>query len=320
MQGPSYRIQCRSNLLWVGFFFTPFALLTSLLLLVFAMWPGVGQASASGVKTTPASEIVVALKPDKNPEAMLKEGKALAEVLSKALARPVKVITPLSGAVISEGLRNQSIDVAFVSGMDLVKEKKAKVADALLAVEIRGKTSYESYWVSLKEKPYTRLEDLRGKPIAFASRTSTSGYRIPFSDLVKRGWIKKGEAPEKFFGEKNVSFGTGYVSALERVFDGSAEAAAVSDYVLLDNKHLTPEQIARLKIVDRQGPVPTHILIVRNSLEGATQSRVRDAFLTLNQASNQTLRDQLFGGKLVNVNSSEHIRSLEEAIVNTGVE
>ena len=99
------------------------------------------------------------------------------------------------------------------------------------AGEIDGKTSYKSYWVTLKEKPYQSVKDLQGKPIAFSGKTSTSGYVIPLWDLRQKNLISDSGKAEEFFGAGNVWFGSGYVSAVERVLNGDAEAAAVSYYV-----------------------------------------------------------------------------------------
>ncbi len=57
----------------------------------------------------PAS-FLIALKPDKNPEAMLKEREELEKFLSAETGRKVKVIIPLSGSVIHEGFLNGTID------------------------------------------------------------------------------------------------------------------------------------------------------------------------------------------------------------------
>jgi hypothetical protein len=126
------------------------------------------------------------------------------------------------------------------SATDMVHARKADAAELLLVGEIDGRRDYSSLWLCLKEKPYESLEQLRGKPVAFASPTSTSGHLIPRLDLKKRGLIAK--EPVEFFGEGNVWFGTGYMSGVERVLSGEAEAAAVSDYVFEKDKHMTPEQ------------------------------------------------------------------------------
>jgi phosphonate transport system substrate-binding protein len=154
---------------------------------------------------------------------------------------------------------------------------------------------------------------LKGKPVAFASKTSTSGYLIPVYDLKRKGLLDKPD-PEAFFGAGNLFYGTGYVSAVERVLNGQAEAAAVSYYVLDKDKHLTVEQRAKLKKVAEQGPVPTHVIAVRSSIPEAERETLRKALETMNESPNVELRDKLFTSKLGPVNSDEHLRSIREAL------
>jgi phosphonate transport system substrate-binding protein len=277
-----------------------------------AMLPGIAAAEDT------MKDLIVALKPDKNPEAMLSERNALEEFLHKETGRSVKVIVPMSGAVIQEGLANGSIDVAYVSGLEMLQAEKSGTARLLLAVEIEGKPSYESYWVTLKEKPYKNVGELKGKPVAFASKTSTSGYLIPVYDLTKNKLLAKQHDPEEFFGKGNVSFGTGYVSAIERVLSGQAEAAAVSDYVIKGDKHLSVEQKDKLRVMDRQGPVPTHILAIRTSIGKKDADAIQKALLTFNK--NSELRNRLFTNKLIKADSKKHLATLKEAFTLTGIQ
>jgi len=269
-----------------------------------------GVATSMGGNPLPES-IVVALKPDKNPDQMLKEREALAESLSKILGRPVRVIVPLSATVIIEGLANGSIDLGWLSATDMVHARKADAAELLLVGEIDGRRDYSSLWLCLKEKPYESLEQLRGKPVAFASPTSTSGHLIPRLDLKKRGLIAK--EPVEFFGEGNVWFGTGYMSGVERVLSGEAEAAVVSDYVFEKDKHMTPEQKNRLRILSRQGPVPTHTLAVSARLDQAAREKLRDALLEFTSADPK-LCQTVFTSPLVPTNADEHLQPIVEAL------
>jgi phosphonate transport system substrate-binding protein len=269
-------------------------------------------AALARAQTTP--HLVVALKPDKNPQQMSEERKSLEGYLRESLGQPAEVVVPLSAAVILEGLAGGSIDVAYLSATDMLAARKAGAAEVLLAGEIGGKDHYKSYWLAARDKPYAGVADLRGKPIAFASRTSTSGYLIPHADLVKKGLLAQGQDPQAFFGQGNVFYGTGYVSAVERVLSGEAEAAAVSDYVFDQDLHLTVDQRQRLKKIAEQGPVPTHVLAVRKTLAAAEKGRLRTALLAMNEPARAALRDRLFTSKLVAVDEAQHLQGLEEAL------
>lgn len=269
--------------------------------------------TANNSAATPvAGKVVVALKPDKNPDQMIEERRSLEKFLSEKLGRPVEVIIPTSAAVINEGFSNGTIDLGYLSANDLIN---AKDAELLLVGEINGATTYKSYWLALKDKPYGKVEDLRGKPIAFASKTSTSGFIMPLWDLRQKGLVSDKNDPEEFFGKGNVFFGTGYVSAVERVLNGEAEAAAVSYYVLDENKHLTDEQRGKLKKVAEQGAVPTHIIAIRKSITGADREKLKSALLSMNSEGSTDLRDKLFTSKLVEADQEAHLKPLKEALV-----
>ena len=265
---------------------------------------------SAGEKAAP--KIIIALKPDKNPDQMMQERTSLGNYISEKTGRPAEVIIPLSAAVINEGFSNGTIDLGYLSATDLIN---AKDAELLLVGEINGKTTYKSYWLALKEKPYTSVEDLRGKPVAFASKTSTSGFIIPLWDLRRKNLVSEKADPEDFFGKGNVFYGTGYVSAVERVLNGEAEAAAVSYYVLDEDKHLSAEQRARLKKVTEQGDVPTHIIAVRRNLPVAEKQNLKQALLSLNDSDgSQNLRDKLFTSKLVETDQEKHLAPMREAL------
>jgi phosphonate transport system substrate-binding protein len=282
-----------------------FSLFAILAVLVFVGSPALAELSLK--------KVAVALKPDKNPDQMLQERKSLSDFLSKKIGKPVEVVIPLSSSVIIEGFANGTIDLGYLSATDMVNAQKKNTAKILLAGEIDGRNFYQSYWLALKEKPYNKVEDLKGKPVAFASKTSTSGYLIPVYDLKQKGLLTKPD-PEEFFGKGNVFYGTGYVSAVERVLNGQAEAAAVSYYVLDKDKHLTAEQRAKLKKVAEQGPVPTHVIAVRSNISPSDQETLRKALEALNEKENEELRDKVFTSKLVEVDADAHVQSIREAL------
>jgi phosphonate transport system substrate-binding protein len=277
-------------------------------------------AAAAGVPSLlaqgrPVAKFVVALKPDKNPEILRAEQRHLSAFLAERLGRPVDVIIPLSATVILEGFANGTIDLGYLSATDLVNARSRGVAELLLAGEFPdGRAAYDSYWVVREDAPYTSIEDLRGRRVAFASRTSTSGFIIPLLDLQRRGLLGADADPAGFFGAGNVSFGVGYVSAIERLLAGEAEAAAVSYYVLDEDKHLTPAQRGRLRMLQKQGPVPSHVLAVRRTLAPADTEALRAALLALNEPGHAELRDKLFTTKLVPADGESHTASLAEAV------
>lgn len=274
-----------------------------------------GLAGCAREQTLELNKLVVALKPDKNPEFMVGERAALEAFLGKQLGRPVEVVVPLSASTIIEGLANGTIDLGYLSATDMINVRNRGVANVLLAGEFPdGRTAYDSYWVVKADSAHRTIEDLRDRPVAFASRTSTSGFVVPVLDLRERGLIEDDASLEGFFGRGNVFFGIGYVSAVERVLAGEAEAAAISYYVLDLDKHLTEEQRGQLRRLQAQGPVPSHVIAARSTLSADDQARLRTALKVLNEPEHHALRDKLFTTKLVEVDEDAHLSGLTRAI------
>ena len=257
-------------------------------------------------------QLVIALKANKNPEKMLAEKESLEKYLSEKLARQVKVIIPTSSAAIVESFKNGTLDIGYLSSTDAARNLDDAAASILLIHLKNGNPHYKSIWLSLKNRDYDSIEDLKDKPVAFASHSSTSGFLIPTWDLSKRGLVGPQKALTDYFSQ--TIYGTGYFSAVEKVLNGEVEAAAVSDYVYKgDNKYLSDEQKAKLKIVQEQGPVPSHTICYRLSLSSADRDLIRQTLLGMNE-DNPELRDKVFNGELVTVDPEEHLKVTREAL------
>ena len=257
-------------------------------------------------------KVIIALKANKNPEKMLAEKYDLEKYLSAKLNRQVEVIIPTDSATVVESFRNGTLDLGYLSSTDAARNLDQKTASILLVHLKNGKTNYDSIWLSLKDKPYKSIEELKDKPVAFASRSSTSGFLIPTWDLAKKGFVGPDTSLTAYFSQ--TVYGTGYVSAVEKVLSGEVEAAAVSDYVFKgDNKYLSDNQKAKLKIVQEQGPVPAHTLCIRGSISQNDRAFLKKIFLQMNE-ENPKLRDRIFNGELVVVNEDEHLSVTREAI------
>ena len=243
---------------------------------------------------------------------MLAEKHELEKYLSGKLNRKVEVMIPTDSATVVESFRNGTLDLGYLSSTDAARNLDQKTANILLVHLKNGKPHYNSIWLSLKNKPYKSITELKDKPVAFASRSSTSGFLIPTWDLAKQGFVGPEKSLTDFFSQ--TVYGTGYVSAVEKVLSGEVEAAAVSDYVFKgDNKYLSDQQKEKLKIVQEQGPVPAHTLCIRSSISQNDRNFLQKAFLEMNE-DNPDLRDRIFNGELVVVKEKEHLRVTREAL------
>ena len=257
-------------------------------------------------------KVVIALKANKNPEKMLAEKDALEKYLTAKFKREVEVLIPTDSSVVVESFRNGTLDLGYLSSTDAARNLDQETASVLLVHLKNGLANYQSVWLSLKDKPYQSIEELKGQPVAFASRSSTSGYLIPVWNLANKGIVGPQKSLTDFFSL--TIYGTGYVSAVEKVLSGEVEAAAVSDYVFKgNNKYLNDSQKKRLKIIQEQGPVPSHTICARATLRSSDLTILKNALLAMN-TENPSLRDQVFNGELIEVDQEQHLRVTREAI------
>ena len=256
-------------------------------------------------------KLIIALKANKDPEKMLAEKYDLEKFLSQKLERPVEVIIPTDSATVVESFRNGTLDLGYLSSTDAARSIDQDAASVLLVHLKNGKPHYQSIWLSLKDKSYQSITDLKQQPVAFAKRSSTSGFLIPVWDMAQKGLVGPDSSLTDYFSQ--TIYGTGYESAVRKVLGGEVEAAAVSDYVFKGgNEYLSNDEKAKLKIIQEQGPVPAHTLCVRASLSENDRKFLEKTFLEMNE-ENPELRDRIFNGELVVVDQDEHLRVTREA-------
>lgn len=84
--------------------------------------------------------------------------------------------------------------------------------------ELDGQIGYHSILIVKSDSPYRKLDDLKGKSLAWADPNSTSGYLIPLVSM--RG---DGIEPDKFFGK--TLFSGGHEQSVLGVINGQFDSA-----------------------------------------------------------------------------------------------
>ncbi len=85
-------------------------------------------------------------------------------------------------------LGSDKIQFAAIGAVSFIHARRNHGVVALgMGVNTQGKSTYRSHIVVLPDSPLKKIEDLRGKRLAFGSMTSTQGYLIPRIMLQKNG-------------------------------------------------------------------------------------------------------------------------------------
>lgn len=246
-------------------------------------------ADASGAEAP--KQLVMAVTPSNIPTELFKASQAFAAELGKKLGLPIKVYMPTDYLGVVEALRNKTADMAFVHPAGYVfssREAKAQI----IAVDVwHGKTSYTSRFFVRKDSNFKRLEDLRGKNIAFVDPGSTSGYVYPMVMLIKKGLVKDRD-PKTFF--KEAMFAGTHEAALLALLNGSVDAVASFD--LAPQQYLKDkERIEKLTYVAETEPIPEAGMCVREGLDPALVKKLHDALMAFNAPEYRPVLKDFYG-------------------------
>jgi phosphonate transport system substrate-binding protein len=142
--------------------------------------------------------------------------------MEKALGAPVKIFTASDYAGVIQAMAARQIEFAFLGSSayaQLWKETNGAAEPLLTSLQEDGSTGYYSVVVVRCDSPYKRLEDLKGKTLAFADPNSTSGFQVPSFHLRRNGFD-----PAKYFSATpfSGSHENGVMGVVNRSYDAAA--------------------------------------------------------------------------------------------------
>ena len=185
----------------------------------------------------------------------------LADLLAQDLDWPVEfAIADDYQAALLEVVRGQA-DVALLSPYATVQALKIEPRLQVFASHIAtGRTTYSGYLVTRADSPIRSVAALRGQPIGFVSRQSTSGWLYPAAALLDAGIDPLHDVNARFYGDHD--------RVLDAVLDGEVAAAATYSDVLM-GPIARPGIAGRLRVIARTGRIPYDAYVARADLSPA---------------------------------------------------
>ncbi|MBI2828810.1 MAG: phosphate/phosphite/phosphonate ABC transporter substrate-binding protein [Acidobacteria bacterium] len=275
-------------------------------------------------------QLVIAVQPTATAEQLAAESKELEQFLESRLPGvDVELRVPTLFAGVIEALRFGHAHAAFMSAWPAVLAQKhagaevalAEVRQVLIDGEEVERPFYFSYWVVMPGSRYETLADLKGRRVAFPSPLSTSGYVMPMAKLVERELVApdEGEAdPEQFFGQ--VLFAGGYAQAWQALKSGQVDATVIAGDV---PAVLYNEVLGATRIIESQGPIPSHAVVFGKTLEEPLRSQLRDALMALGEPEHRVLMRKFISGIFVRfqpATTSEHLAALQQSLQATNLQ
>lgn len=142
--------------------------------------------------------------------------------LEETLGVEVEIFTAGNYDGVIQALAANQIEFAFLGSSAYAAAYTASegnVIPLLTSVQEDDSTGYFSIVAVRCDSGYKSIDDLKGKVLAFADPDSTSGYNVPYYNLVQQGY-----KPEEFFSA--IPFSGSHEAGVQGVVNGQFDAAA----------------------------------------------------------------------------------------------
>ncbi|MBS7707708.1 phosphonate ABC transporter substrate-binding protein [Chelatococcus asaccharovorans] len=146
----------------------------------------------------------------------------LRKYLEQELGVPVEIFTAGSYDGVIQALASGQIEVASLGSAAYAAaytESNGNVVPLVTTQEQDGSTGYYSVVVVRCDSGYKSLADLKGKVLAFADPDSTSGYMVPYFNMVQQGFDPKTTFKDIPFSGSHEA---GVIGVVNKQFDAAA--------------------------------------------------------------------------------------------------
>jgi phosphonate transport system substrate-binding protein len=278
-----------------------------------------GAAADTATFASQRGALVLGFLPSARAAELVPDAERLGAFLAVRLGQPVEVVVPTAYEPLLEGFRFGHVQIAFLDGGPGWIAHRRSGAEVILAELKDGATHYYAEAFVAADSEIETLEDLRGRRVAFTSRTGSSGFIMPVGSLIDAGIIRpRGRELTDLEAALGETFAStieagGYQQALLAVIEGRADVAFGAHDA--PERFLSEEQRARVRTLHRFGAIPAHSIMVAGGLDSALVDRIRDALLELNDAANLPLLRAIYGvDGLVRADTETHLGDFGRAL------
>ncbi len=138
-----------------------------------------------------------------------------------------------------------------------------------------GVRSYHGAILVRNDSRFERIEDLKGAKIAFEDPGSTSGYFLPYVEIMDAGLEM---VPDRYSGATPGSlrfvFGGAELNVEGSLIRGRVDAAAISNLDLDDDEVVTERFKPEIRVLHETRQVPRSIMMMRSSLSPNVRARL----------------------------------------------
>jgi phosphonate transport system substrate-binding protein len=241
----------------------------------------VGALTIAGAAHAQSSAGVLRVSaiPDEAPTELQRKFKPLGEYLARQTGLKVEFTPVTDYAASVEGLINRKIDMVWFGGFTFVQANVRSKGQVTPLVQRAEDEKFRSVFITT-QPGITKLEDLKGKTLAFGSESSTSGHLMPRSFLL-------GAKINPDTDLKRIAFSGAHDATVAAVAGGKVDAGALNISVwekLVEGKKVDPKQV---RVFYTTPGYFDYNWSVRSDMDPALKKKIVDAFLALDESTPQ---------------------------------
>ena len=239
--------------------------------------PG-GTASGTANNTPSGNSKPTALTfgfvPSTEADKIADTAKPMCDYLTKELGIPVTSKTTNDYVGLIEAMQSGSADIGSLPPLGYVLAKDKGAATILLKASRKKSLTYHANFFARKDSGITKIEDAKGKRLAFVDEISTSGYLFPMS------YLKKHNIDPKTFFSQMIPTGA-HDAALRAVYSKQVDVACAYDAARnkLIKMDAYKDAMDVVVPIGDAGEIPNDTISVRSSLDPELAQKIKDALL-----------------------------------------
>jgi len=224
------------------------------------------------------NELVIGIFPRRSPAELMDAFTPLANYLSKALGRPVRLETAPDFRIFWESVASKRYDLVHYNQYHYVRSHKELGYQVIAKNEEIGRDRIAGAIVVRKDSGIKTLADLRGKRIVFGGSNQAMGSYIAPSYLLRQAGLKKGDYIEEFaLNPPNVALAVFFKRA-----DAGGSGSIVFELPFVRDKI----DVTKLEYIATSEPISHLPWAVRGDMPTEQRDRLQRAMLGVKQSEN----------------------------------
>lgn len=245
----------------------------------------VADAPSNPSKLIDPSTLIFAYTPVEDPAVYAKAWQGFLEHLQKETGKKALFFPVQSNAAQIEAMRAGRLHIAaFNTGSNPLAVNCAGFVPFAMMADKNGAFGYEMEIITYPGSGIEKVEDIKGKKMAFTSQTSNSGFKAPSAILRDKFKLEPGKDYEPVFSGK-------HDNSILGVANKDYPAAAVANSVklrMISRDVVKPEQ---LKTLYKSQTFPTSGYGLVYNLKPELSDKIRKAFFSFDWEGSELLKE-----------------------------